>query len=140
MTWKVWWRSSTFTMVIIRHLASESLHTGSDCYFSSCDAGSAHTAVCSMETGGHSASTAAYRNGSCLPSPQARAWKATRFAAEFYTTETCACELWQCWGPRTDLKNYQLSWRLVMKKWKPENDMILNYKNILSNYKKKSIV
>lgn len=83
MTWKVWWRSSTFTMVIIRHLASESLHTGSDCYFSSCEAGSAHTAVCSVEMGGHSASTAAYRNGSCLPSPQARAWKATRFAAEF---------------------------------------------------------
>ena len=53
MTWKVWWRSSTFTMVIIRHLASESLHTGSDCDFSSCDAGSAHAAVCSMETGGH---------------------------------------------------------------------------------------
>lgn len=49
MTWKVWWRSSTFTMVIIRHLASESLHTGSDCYFSSCEAGSAHTAVCSVE-------------------------------------------------------------------------------------------
>lgn len=81
----------------------------SDCYFSSFDAGSAHTAVWSMETGGHSASTAAYRISSCLPSPQARPWKATRFAAEFYTIQTFACELWQCWGPRMGLKNYQLS-------------------------------
>lgn len=71
-------------MVIIRHLASESLYSGGfDCYFSSFVAGSAHTAVWPTETGGHSTNTAAYRNSSCLPSPQASAWKATHFAAEF---------------------------------------------------------
>ena len=83
-------------MVIIRHLASESLYTRSDCYFSSFGAGSAYTAVQSTETAGHATNTAAYSQCSFVPSPQTREWKATHFAAEFYTMETSARELWLC--------------------------------------------
>lgn len=57
MEWEVWRRSSTFTMVITRHLAQGPLApTGTD--IALCGMlGSGHTAV-----GGHSTNTAAHRN------------------------------------------------------------------------------
>lgn len=139
MTRKIRWRSGTYTLVIIRWLVSESLYTDSDCY----PLHLKHQENCfcpysCVNSKGHSINTAAYRKSNCLSSPQAGNWKAIHFAAEFYTKETLACELWQCWYPRMHFKNYQFSGRLIMKKWKPGNDMILNYKNISSNSKYKS--